>query len=319
MIAHKKPEIAFIAVALGIVSFSYPLLSAAGDEVKSPGKLIAQAQKPADGGDEGAIKASIGKLARALAEGNASELASLWTEDGTYIDSDGAACKGRAALETRFREVFGREGRQMVDLQTESLKMLAPNVATAEGLVRRKDAPEGPTPETRYSIVFVKQNGNWLMANASETALTVVKTDPLKELSWMIGNWSAEQNGGFVKMKADWAANKNFITCQYETKKSPESPVLESRQVIGWDPRTSEPISWHFDSNGGFGWGNWIKKGNQWLVESTGVERDGSTTSGTNVISMNDGNNFSWQSVNRSVNGVAFNDSNPLTVHRVIK
>ncbi|MBX9688454.1 MAG: hypothetical protein K2X27_17220, partial [Candidatus Obscuribacterales bacterium] len=127
----------------------------------------------------------------------------------------------------------------------------------------------------------------------------------------------AENAGGSVQMKADWAANKNFITCKYELKKAADSPVLESRQVIGWDPRSEQPISWHFDSNGGFGWGNWVKKDKQWLVDASGIERDGSSSSATNTITITDKDNFSFQSTNRSVNGVGFNDTLPLKVHRV--
>ena len=265
------------------------------------------------------MRRQLAQLSKSLADADAGALASLWAEDGNYIDSDGAICKGRPALEKRFGEVFKKEGRQMVELLTDSVKLLSANVASVEGVVRRKDAEEGPTPETRYSIIYIKLNGSWLIATASETPLAVADVDPLKDLSWLIGEWSAEQNGGYVKMKADWAANRNFITCQYETKKSAESPPVESRQVIGWDPRSGEPISWHFDSSGGFGWGNWIKKDRQWMIDATGVERDGSTTTATNVLSVNDPNNFSWQSVNRSVNGVAFNDSNPLKIHRVVK
>jgi uncharacterized protein (TIGR02246 family) len=322
MIAQKMPKLALIALTLGILCFNQPLSAAAKHVAKSSGKAAAETQKAnrADGGDETAVRAQLAQLSRALAEGDARALAALWSEDGDYTDSDGALSKGRSALEKRFAAVFSKEGKQQVELLNESLKTLAANVVSVEGTVRRKDAPGGPTPETRYSIVFVKQNGNWLIATASETPLLAeTKTDPLNELAWLVGEWSAEQDGASVKMRADWAANKNFITCQYETRKSADSPQMESRQVIGWDPRSGEPISWHFDSAGGFGWGNWIKKDRQWLVEATGVDRDGSTNTATNVISITDSNNFSWQSINRSVNGVPFNDANPLKVHRVVK
>lgn len=169
-------------------------------------------------------------------------------------------------------------------------------------------------------MIFVKQNGQWLISNATETPLIARgNTEPLNQLSWLIGEWSAEQSGGSVHMKAEWAANKNFIACQYQVQKSADSPKLESRQLIGWDPRSEQPISWHFDSSGGFGYGTWLKKDKQWMVNATGVDRDGSTTNALNVLSIADPDNFSWQSTNRSINGIVVNDTAPLKVHRVTR
>jgi len=319
MIAQKMPKIALLALSLGIVVLCQPVASFAKSE-KSKQKHAAEAKASEDSSDEAVIKTQLLNLAKTLVNGDAKRLAALWADDGTYIDSDGALCKGRAALEKRFESVFTKEGRQLVDFVPETTKFLSPQVASIEGIVRRKDGVDGPVPETRFSIVYVKQSGVWLISSASETPLTAQsESEPLKELSWLIGEWSAEANGGYVKLKADWAANKHFITMQYETKKSADAPQLESRQVIGWDPRVGEPISWHFDSSGGFGLGNWVKKDKQWMIEASGVDRDGSTNEATTVISQSDDNDFTWQSINRVVNGVSFNDSNPLKVHRVLK
>ena len=46
-------------------------------------------------------------------------------------------------------------------------------------------------------------------------------------------------------------------------------------QRIGWDPLTKQIKSWVFDSEGGYGDGLWTRKGNQWVIKSTGVLPDG--------------------------------------------
>lgn len=317
MSASKMPKIALIAVTLGIISIScQPMSLAAGDSKSSSKAKVSDnaAQKDANS----AINAQFAALSKAIADGDAKAVSAMWTEDGDYIDQDGGVTKGKAAIEKRFSVLFTQNGKQFLDLVPDSVRSLSNDVVVSEGTVRRKDA--STKPETRFSMVFLKQNGSWLISSATETPLVVDSSvDPLKDLSWLVGDWSAENNGGSVHMKAEWAANKNFITCKYEIKKSADSPTVESRQVIGWDPRTEQPISWHFDATGGFGYGNWVKKDRQWLVDATGVDRDGSTTSATNVLSISDPNSFSYQSVNRSINGVGFNDTVPLKVQRVVK
>jgi hypothetical protein len=120
-------------------------------------------------------------------------------------------------------------------------------------------------------------------------------------------------------MKAEWAANNKFINCKYEVKLGPDAPIVESRQVIGWDPRINQPVSWHFDSTGGFGHGDWSNEKGQWIVQAVGVDREGNTTVATDVLSAQSPESFSWQSINRSVDGFPYNDSAPLKVVRVSK
>ncbi len=317
MSANKMPNLARIVISLGILSFSAQSISCAADGNKADKVKVVQAAAQHEG-DSSGVKAQIALLNKALMEGDAKALAAVWSDDAEYIDEDGSITKGKASLEKRFANIFVQNGKQLVDLVPDTVRFLSSDVALSEGTVQRKEG--APKPETRFSMVLVKHNGAWLISSATETALASQSAlDPLKDLSWLIGDWSAENNGASVHMKAEWAANKNFITCRYEIKKSAATAQEESRQVIGWDPRTEQPISWHFDTNGGFGYGNWIKKDRQWMVDASGVDRDGSTTTATNILSISDPNSFSFQSVNRSINGVGFNDTVPLKVQRVVK
>lgn len=267
---------------------------------------------------ESEIKAQLALISKALATSDETALSGLWTEDGVYTDVSGTSYKGKDSIHKRFDALMKAEGQQYVEFMPDSIRTIAPGVVSTEGTVCRKDGIEGPTPETRYSIVFVKKNDGWHIATAMETQMNAgTSKEPLSELNFLIGQWSAEKDGSSVNMTADWVADKHFITCKFEFKKGPNDKVLESRQVIGWDPRDQQPISWHFDSNGGFGYGTWLRKDNQWIVKATGVDPDGATTTAVNIISLSDKNSFSWQSVNRNINGIAFNDTQPLKVERV--
>ena len=316
----KKSQFMLLALSLGITSLGLipDAQCKSSSSSKSSTKKDSASAQTSSASDEAAVRACLTTISRALAAGDVLALTSLWTADGDYIGVDGSVCKGKDNLQKRFTKLNAANGKQEVDLAPENIRFLSPSVALVEGLVKRKNGAEGPRPETRFSTVLQKQDGNWLISSVTETPLqSLAGPDPLEQLSWLVGEWSAEQNGGSVHMNAEWAPHRNFIVCTYATKKSADAPVLESKQIIGWDPRGEQPISWHFDSNGGYGYGAWVKKDKQWLVDASGVDRDGTTNSATNVISISDQNNFSWQSVNRSLNGLSYNDTEALKVHRV--
>lgn len=330
MFAQKYSKFVVIALSLGIVFASQPQMSFAAKKSKDGKSTPATAKKSAKkeeksaqtGGDETMVRAQFSALTKALADGDAKAVASLWTEDGSFTDEDGAQCKGRENLERRFASVFGDSGKVVVVFHPESIKMLDANVATSNGTVVRVEGGKANlSPDTRYSMVFLKQNGTWLISTATETPMATPPSsyESLQDLAWLIGSWDAQGEKGSVQMTAEWTADKNFITCKYLTKKKNESTPVESRQVIGWDPRTGQPISWHFDSHGGFGYGNWSRNDKQWLVDATGVEHDGTTSTSTNVISPNGANSFEWQSIRRTVNGTPVGDSTPLKIQRVVK
>lgn len=317
MTSQKLAKVALIAITLCIASA--PMPQAMAKKVTKTKTVVTKAStQSTDLSSQ--IRAQVAKLQKALADADYKAIGALWSTDGTYTGSEGAEYKGRAAVENRFKDVIAEGGKQLVMLDVLSVRSVADNVAIAEGVVRRKTLPISISPETRFTMVMSRQGGNWLVDSAVETPMTAAASiNPLKDLSWMIGYWSAQNNGGSVKMKAEWAANQNFITCTYETKKSPESPAVDSKQVIGWDPREERFVSWHFDSNGGYGHGTWEKVGNKWVVRAGGMDRDGSVNASTTLLTYTDQDSFTFQSVDRSVDGVPFSDGVPLKVQRITK
>jgi len=252
-----------------------------------------------------------------LENGDAVGLGFLWTIDGSYIDDGGQETKGRADLVKRFIALFKENGKMLFDLVPDDIRVLSNNVGYCEGTVKRKQEQKS-VPETRFSMVFVKQDGNWLISSATETP--IVSAEPahetLSDLSWLIGSWKAERDGGSVNLRADWTPNKNFIHCEYAIKKPDRLPSIDV-QIIGWDPRKNQVISWSFDSSGGFGSASWYRESGKWVVDSTAVERDGSTSRAINVLEPTGANGFTWQSVNRSVDGIALGETEPLKVERI--
>ena len=93
------------------------------------------------------------------------------------------------------------------------------------------------------------------------------------------------------------------------TLKNNEGTTRSGIQIIGWDPVAAGIRSWTFDSDSGFGSEQWTKDGKNWVLEATGVTRDGAQTAATNILSPIDHDHFTWQSVRRSLDQVRLNDT----------
>jgi uncharacterized protein (TIGR02246 family) len=269
---------------------------------------------------DAAIKAKLADLQNAVATGNSKAMAALWTDDGRYVDDDGNEYIGRTALEKNFAALFEVNGKAKVTITPENVRFPANNVALVDGIVKRNFSGDSTAiPVSRYSMVLEQRAGAWQIASATETP--ILSADPgaatgLAKLNWMIGEWTAKRNGEEVRMKAEWAPSRNFILMSYNITK-PGGKEARETEVIGWDPRTQQPISWRFDSSGGFGQGRWLRSGGQWLISTEGVERVGASYTATNVISQGGRDSFTWQSLNRRVNGTLVEDTQPVKVDRV--
>ena len=316
MIAHRIHLLTQAALCFCVTACCSPALAAPAEKVASPPAKTraATAQE-----DEASIKAQLQALSKAVASGDSKAVAALWTQDGRYVDEDGAQTSGREALEQRFADAISDSGKRTIEMIPDSVRLLANNVAFSEGTVDRKIEGAGALPATRYTMLFVKQDGTWLISSATETTLVAQSSyDHLRQLDWLIGEWSAEKNGATVHMKAEWAPSKNFIQCKFETQK-PGQPQQVDSQVIGWDPIIEQVVSWNFNAGGGFSHGNWTRQGRQWLVNISSVQQDGSIGKAVNIISMSDPNTFSWQTMQRQVDGLPAGDTEPLKVQRVVR
>lgn len=267
------------------------------------------------------VKAALLALKEALSRGDAEKAAAAWSEDGSFTNMDGLAFKNRKEIQKRFQEVFAKEGRPSVTFNVQRVKELNDGAVLIEGLVHRSNAPAAESIESRFSMAVVKEGGRWSIKSASESPYRndlSTQANPLDAFSWLIGDWKVENENGRLDLKVDWAHGKNFISCLYLIKHGNASEP-ESRQVIGFDPINQAPISWSFDASGGYGQARWIKEGNKWLIDSCGVDREGNQTTCTNVITMVDKDTFTWQSINRTINGESLSDTAALKLEKLSK
>ena len=105
-----------------------------------------------------------------------------------------------------------------------------------------------------------------------------------------------------IEMECDWTTNQNFISRKY-TVSTEDGIDSTGLQIIGWDAKEKQIRSWLFDSNGGVITGTWTNRDDRWIVQSVATLPDGASGSFTSVFRPTEDGNYSWQKINRVLDG----------------
>jgi uncharacterized protein (TIGR02246 family) len=252
----------------------------------------------------------------AFNRGDARAVASHWSRDGEWISPGGQRFRGQQAIRAELESYFAEGQGQRIDVADTRIRFLAPTVAVEEGKAR-VTRPGEPPSETSYIAIHVKDDGRWKLSSVRETVLPVAASayGHLKDLAWMIGTWVDRDEHATVETKCEWTKNRNFLTRSFKVIVQ-DRIELEGTQVIGWDPARRQIRSWVFDSEGGFGEGLWTRRGNRWTVKAHRVLQGGERAAAINVITVVDRDTFTWQSVDREVDGELLPNIDEVTIVR---
>jgi uncharacterized protein (TIGR02246 family) len=261
--------------------------------------------------DRAAIGKGLKSFLAAFERGDAKALAAHWTAEGEFIADDDTVIRGRAAIEKEYADYFAKHAKHKVEVEVESLRFPSQDTALEEGFFKvRKDKEE--LVGSRYSVLYVREQGKWLMAVLREFPAEPVS---LRDLEWLIGAWQAKRDGAEVHTTYEWLDNKAFIRVQFTIKD--KGHTFGGFKIIGKDAATGQLRSWTFEKSGAFGHAEWIRDGKKWLIDSAGVLPDGSTLSATNILTRLDDDSFTWQAINRTHDGEELPDDPPIKVTRV--
>jgi uncharacterized protein (TIGR02246 family) len=265
---------------------------------------------------EQAITAQVDSFIRAFNAADAQAVAGLFTPDARVIDEQGRVVAGRDAIAALFASSFDANPGAKIALTTESLRLLAPDVALEEGRARVAPVGSGQQEITRYTVIYVKRDGTWLQSSVHERSdKEVSHHDRLQELEWMVGDWVDESEEAVIFTTCRWSENKNFLLREFDIHIKGEL-AMSGTQRIGWDPLHKQFRSWVFDSEGGFGEGFWSRSGNQWIVKATGVLRDGRTASSSHIVTPVNKDMMRWKAVERTEGGHAIPDMEEYVIVR---
>lgn len=254
--------------------------------------------------DEAAIRKAVEAYVASFNSGDAKTLAALWTPEAVYTNPvSGEQVVGREAIQQQFAGIFTESKGTKLEASTASIQFISPGVAVEQGtarLIRAEQAPE----ESQYTAVYVKRDGQWLLDRVTEKEVLENPShyEQLKDLEWLIGRWTDQDDEATVVTECNWTRNNNFIVRSF-TVQVRDRLDMAGMQIIGWDPAAKQIRSWVFDSDGGFGHGTWTKKENRWYIKQSGVLSDGRKSSAVNIITQLDDRTCTLQSVNRTVAG----------------
>jgi uncharacterized protein (TIGR02246 family) len=272
----------------------------------------AAAQDSRHKADEKAIREQSAAFVRAFEQGDTKTLAELWTEEGEYIDDDGTTLHGRSAIADAYNKLFTENPKRKLEVNLESIRFVSRDSAIEEGVAKAIKGDKDKPTFSRYSILYAREDGRWLMA--------VVREWPdegatLKQLDWLIGSWIAKSDDGEVRTSYDWDEGNHFIHAHFTIKD--KGRTISGTQRIGKDPRTGQLRSWLFGQDGGFGEATWSWDTKHWVIEATGVLADGTEVTATNLLTPQGRDAFTWQSTNRTVNAATAPDIPPVKVTRI--
>ncbi|HZS17247.1 MAG TPA: SgcJ/EcaC family oxidoreductase [Candidatus Udaeobacter sp.] len=254
----------------------------------------------------------------AYATGNAKAIADFFTEDAHYTSDDGRTFDGRTAIMDNIRAALARNNGAKLAIAADSVRLLAPDVLLESGSTT-VTAKNGETNGALYTTVYVKKDGKWKISQLVETPQPdLTAHDRLSELQWLVGNWEdADKSDDLtVSSQYSWARGGNFLTRNVTVKRGAET-TLEGWQIIGWDPVGGCIRSWTFDDEGGFSEGRWTREGDRWLQRETGFTADGNRTSADNTFSKLSNDRFTWESNNRTLDGLPQPGIGRIEINRV--
>jgi len=308
-----RRSVCFLLVAGALVAVTAGLLTGQDRRTRAEDPNPARAAaEPKHKADEEAIRKLSAELTAALEKGDAPAVAALWTEEGEYVGADGTTVRGRAALEAAYAKFFAKTADIKADVTIDGIRFVSRDSAIEEGVAKMRKG-KGTEPATsRYSTLWVRENDRWKIAVLREWPDEGVT---LRDLDWLVGTWVAKTDGTEVRTTYEWDDNKVFLKVRI-TIKDKESTVTAT-QTIARDPRTGGLRSWLFGSDGGFGESSWTRDGKRWLIEATGVTADGGEMTTTNILTPLDADSFTWQSIDRTLDGEALANIPPVKVTRV--
>jgi uncharacterized protein (TIGR02246 family) len=273
-------------------------------------------------------------------DGKAAELAASFLPDGELIDDEGNLYRGREELQGLFKKFFATFPGAKLKLKVDSLRVIGTRLAIEEGTrvitvdervtqakgqavggVKTASATETLTPgatssaavaaytkpveaHVRYLCVYTKANDKWQVASVREFADDPPTTphEQLQPLAWLIGDWISEGGDSIVRISYRWSDDGNFLLGDYKVTKNGKTS-MDSVQRIGWDPLRNQVRSWLFDSDGGYGEGEWAALEDGYRIRSSAVAPDGSVGSANMEAKKLSDSRFVLTGTNRIVAG----------------
>jgi uncharacterized protein (TIGR02246 family) len=265
--------------------------------------------------DEAALRATVDAYSASLGTGDLNAIMNHWSPDADFTSDSGDVTKGRDAIGKLMAANLAelKTGKSAVKIDT--IRFLTNDVAAMDGAVEFTPA-NGPLESNRFSAVWARKNGRWIIASARDLpeGEEHVADRGMKELQWLVGEWTAQDRDTSIKLTVKSELDGKFAFGKFEIKNPKQTIIVY--QMLGYDPTEGSLRAWTFDSRGGFGETVWERDGSNWAGDNAVVLPTGQVGTSYNTIQMMGPNQFKWHATNREIEGQPIPDSE-ITYNRV--
>ena len=166
--------------------------------------------------DEKAIRATADEFVKAFDAGDAKAVGALWATDAEYTDESGQSYHGRAAIEKEYADLFKEHRGATMTVTIESIRFLGPDIAMEKGIAKVKLPAANADMGSRYTVVHARRDGKWIMVAGRDAPYVPGSNDDyLKDLEWLIGDWTVAAKDRPLVIHFEWMAQRNFIKNTY--------------------------------------------------------------------------------------------------------
>jgi hypothetical protein len=225
--------------------------------------------------EERAIRAAAVEYIAAVRRGDADAIKRMWASDGDYIDASGRVLKVHDLAGLQFAESPPGSESAAPSVPATSLRFITSEVAIEDGAAAFWATSDGNELLGRFTAVWVKRDGRWLLNSLREAVSSSPWTnDRLEPLAWLLGEWIGNADDAVVLLSSHWSGDGNYIVREFLIRRDGHEDISAS-QRIGWDASSRGIRSWTFDSQGGSGEGHWRRDSDRWVVDSTEITAEG--------------------------------------------
>lgn len=263
------------------------------------------------------LKSIATKFENAFNQGNAKQIAELFTPTAEVIDEEGNTIEGRVKIEERFAESFKTYPEARIEVEVTSTRQLAPNLAIEEGVSTLTLEPKAVPVRSPYTIIHVKTDGVWQFASVRDFPAAPVETahEQLQQLAWLVGHWVDESHQGRVETTVKWSEDQNYLLQEYVAKNR-NGREVRGVQRIGYDPLRRTIRAWAFDHSGAFAESTWTSVDGAWVITAEGVTPSGQAAHVTRVLTPLTSDSYQLDSSSQLVGSERIPDSTVRVVRR---
>lgn len=281
------------------------------DSVSSPGEVPTVEQVV-----QKEIRGQAQQFVDAFNNQDVDAIMNLWAEDGEYIDDSGRRFVGHDALRKGYVGLFKNNAASRLRVLVDSVRLLADHVAIEDGRAIVDPPPAGVPGFKKYTAIHIQVDGKWLLASVRDQHVeTPSSFHNVADLEWLIGDWTAEDQGVRIQSHCRWIGNKSFVQRRYIVTEV-DGTMSSGVQMVGWNPLDGHVQSWDFSPDGGHAVGIWAPVEGGWIAEIHGVTGEGLTTNSVNTMIRLDDNAYVWQSTGRSVGEESLPDTGEVILKR---